>query len=215
MTRKGERMKSVLFRSAYALFIEQGHSKTTYQDISNRSGCKKSLVQYYFPEKDEFIREFFRRWHACTDTKVHSKQNTLAGVLCETVRELHLLYSYTVQQSDSPFSCELLESRLLKREYIPLLKQRQLDKLEGDAEVKKNFERSYVISFGGYIHLLHQDIHRNEVNDASYYAVNQVKLLQQLVPELAVSDTSFVLEDSLLSSASVSATLRRFAELVE
>lgn len=46
---------------AYSLFREKGFAETSYGDIAAACGIKKSLLQYYFPKKDDFISLFVER----------------------------------------------------------------------------------------------------------------------------------------------------------
>ncbi|MBQ1545572.1 MAG: TetR/AcrR family transcriptional regulator, partial [Clostridia bacterium] len=40
---------------AFNLFRASGYNETSFTDIANASGAKRSLVQYYFPKKENLI----------------------------------------------------------------------------------------------------------------------------------------------------------------
>jgi len=44
--------------SIFKLLHEKGFEKTTFQAIADASGYKKTLVQYHFPQKNQFITQY-------------------------------------------------------------------------------------------------------------------------------------------------------------
>lgn len=58
--------KAVIRNNAFSLLMEQGYAKSSYADIAKRSGCKRSLVQYYYPKKNQILLEFVERLIQCS-----------------------------------------------------------------------------------------------------------------------------------------------------
>jgi AcrR family transcriptional regulator len=56
---KGERTRSLLFRTALALFEEKGFDKTTLRDIASTAGVSLGLLYRYFPGKDALVLELY------------------------------------------------------------------------------------------------------------------------------------------------------------
>lgn len=46
---------------AFKVISSEGFNKTTFSDIAASSGVTKSLVQYYFPKKEQFLHEFIKK----------------------------------------------------------------------------------------------------------------------------------------------------------
>lgn len=58
--------KAVIRRNAFSLLMEQGYAKTSYANIAQRSGCNRSLVQYYYPKKSQILIDFVERLIECS-----------------------------------------------------------------------------------------------------------------------------------------------------
>lgn len=55
---KNEQERNRIENIAFNLFRKKGYDETSYTDIAQASGLKKSLVQYYFPKKETLISIF-------------------------------------------------------------------------------------------------------------------------------------------------------------
>lgn len=58
-TDKGEQTRQHIFRTALALFREQGFDAITMQEIALRSGVAKGAAYYYFPGKEAIIQAYY------------------------------------------------------------------------------------------------------------------------------------------------------------
>lgn len=56
--------------AAFRLFMTVGYTEATYAAIAGACGVEKSLVQYYFPQKERLVEEFFRRFLAGIRTRL-------------------------------------------------------------------------------------------------------------------------------------------------
>jgi AcrR family transcriptional regulator len=53
---RGERSREVILEAAIQLFAERGYDGVSLDDITVRSGAKRSLILYYYKNKDELWR---------------------------------------------------------------------------------------------------------------------------------------------------------------
>lgn len=58
--------RDVIRRNAFSLLMQQGYAKTSYTAIAELSGCKRALVQYYYPKKSQFLLDFVQKLIECS-----------------------------------------------------------------------------------------------------------------------------------------------------
>lgn len=59
---KNDRQRELIYQAGIRLFMANGYNATTYADIAVSCGATKSIVQYYFPKKSQFVRAYFDRY---------------------------------------------------------------------------------------------------------------------------------------------------------
>jgi AcrR family transcriptional regulator len=59
---RSEDTRSQIQAAALALFIEQGFTATSLQQIADQVGVTKAALYYYFPSKSELARSIFLPW---------------------------------------------------------------------------------------------------------------------------------------------------------
>jgi AcrR family transcriptional regulator len=79
-TNKGEQTRELIFRSALALFREQGFDATTMQQVAARAGVVKSAAYYYFPGKEAIIQAYYEA--------VQGEQERLCGTVFAETKDL-------------------------------------------------------------------------------------------------------------------------------
>ena len=62
--RDAERSRRQLLAAALDEFAAKGYAATRVQDIAERAGVNKQLVNYYFGGKEGLYRELQRQWEA-------------------------------------------------------------------------------------------------------------------------------------------------------
>ena len=71
--KKNQEARNKINLAARKLFAQKGYSNTTTKDIADEAGCEKTLVQYYFPKKDDFMTFFLEDMLNHTDTYIEKK----------------------------------------------------------------------------------------------------------------------------------------------
>ncbi|MGA8117172.1 MAG: TetR family transcriptional regulator [Actinocatenispora sp.] len=61
--RDAERSRRLLLDAGLHEFADKGYAGARVQDIADRAGVNKQLINYYFGGKDGLYRELCRRWH--------------------------------------------------------------------------------------------------------------------------------------------------------
>lgn len=85
--------------AARELYEEQGLSKTSVQDITNRMGVARSLFYHYFPDKeavtsavlDDYVADFIEatrctRYASSTSTRRSTCSSWASSATCERIR---------------------------------------------------------------------------------------------------------------------------------
>jgi len=60
LTSRGRDRRSAIIKKATKLFAEQGYHPTSVQDIVDALGVGKGVFYWYFPSKDELLKEILR-----------------------------------------------------------------------------------------------------------------------------------------------------------
>jgi AcrR family transcriptional regulator len=79
-TDKGGQTRTLIFKSALALFREQGFDATTMHGIAVHAGVAKSAAYYYFPSKEAIIQAYYET--------VQTEQERLCGEVFASSRKL-------------------------------------------------------------------------------------------------------------------------------
>jgi AcrR family transcriptional regulator len=58
---KNTQSYELIANAAYYLFLEKGYVSTTYQDIEDLCGIKRTMIQHYFPKKTLLALSFFEK----------------------------------------------------------------------------------------------------------------------------------------------------------
>lgn len=171
-----------IFRAAYTVFLEKGFEDASYKDISEKSNLRIATIQYYYPKKDDFLREVIDRLVACIRHSVSRVEGAEGSVRHQTALGLQLLYAYLIMVNSSLFAVDLAHSSPLRNETLIeiALSATRCSKLEG--EKKQEFIDQYIMMFAGYLELF--CAHRNlglEV-DCYKFADNQICALSKVMP---------------------------------
>lgn len=122
-----ERRKELLDISM-DLFCSHGYTQTTVQDICKKAGIAKGTFFYYFPTKEDVLREIFKAWTIHFVHEFSQKAKTL-----DAVPQLRIfLHICARNNSIEPFVDKLLEEghrdlvmqiwqRMIIRVFTPLL----------------------------------------------------------------------------------------------
>lgn len=134
---KKEEKKQNLINSAYELFVSQGLTKTSIDEIVNRANVAKGTFYLYFKDKSDIMQEVVYKISRkiLIEAHVHVKQNSTG----DFVEDVILLLDYIIEY----FSANKLVLKLIERNFSwPLIKEK-LSKTDGDLFLDELLEECF------------------------------------------------------------------------
>ncbi|MEF2655464.1 MAG: TetR/AcrR family transcriptional regulator [Eggerthellaceae bacterium] len=111
---KNDAERARIYNAAIKLFCREGYERTTYRAIAETCETTRSAVQYYYPQKDQFVAQFFNAHLECIYNRVQEKIGTHSDVL-ETFCMMGLLHFDFLlnDRSVRPFISDVIANRAL------------------------------------------------------------------------------------------------------
>ena len=165
---RNDKERSRIYEQAIVLFMERGYAKTTYRDIADACGTTKSMVQHYFPKKEQMAERFFRE--KLDGFMVRAQAMMPAGHtvfdLLTCVGLLH--YDFLLNDSCAALFCaDLLESRALTNKVILEELRWAAERVQDTTPSGVTMEAQFVVALGGAYDLMHKSLLCGEQLNAS------------------------------------------------
>lgn len=111
--------------AAFRLFLAKGYAATSYTDIAKEAGCKRSLVQYYFPKKDELLTELVDQLLELTDEFFESTGAIGGRTRFEEFYVTGQMHFYLLLKCEDmrPLAQDILSSRVITGTVIDTLRK--------------------------------------------------------------------------------------------
>ncbi len=153
-----------IYISAIKLFFEKGYDATSYTEIARTSGMKKSLVQYYFPQKEIFLIKFFHWFFGKTIEYIQEylPENSPKESIVFPLGQV--FYSFLLKDKKAKlFTQDFLSHRDLTEQVITLDAEWLCNHLEiGKKSTRKEALENSLFSMGGFYEFVYHKLKNNE-----------------------------------------------------
>ena len=116
---KNDTERARIYSAAIRLFCHEGYERTTYRAIAEACGTTRSAVQYYYPQKEQFVVQFFDAHLENIYNRVQERIGGNVDVL-ETFCMMGLLHFDFLLNDKSirPFISDVIKNRALTASMI-------------------------------------------------------------------------------------------------
>jgi len=141
-------LKREILLSSQQLFMEKGYRKVTYKQIADMVGISKSLLQYYFPKKNELLKELmnqnFNKWiKTIPTTDLYTKLATFLLMFFDFISE---------NKQIRKFMIEIIDNNELFNSFMSFFSD-WLENKEFTQQVNDKFKAALLFSFSGGLQL--------------------------------------------------------------
>lgn len=162
---RNEKLKVVIRRKAWQLFVTIGYDETTYTILAKACNIKRSLVQYHFPKKETLAQQFLQAELERAQQAWNFSDNDLSHSLDALYAVGTTLYeSFLSDEGRALFLRDILTSRSLTRTVMPFntawitshAQSTQSDQVRNGEEFEPTDET--LTHFGGFYEALYKHL---------------------------------------------------------
>lgn len=196
---KNNQAREMIARAAYHLFLQKGYVNTSYQDISDFCECKRTLVQYYYPQKTHLVISFFE--NLLTETMEYIKDNKQITdnnfVNLFIIGQIHFAFLFKDEKAKM-FTFDIISSRMLTEEILLFNSRWAMNYLKvEDSKQSKQLIDDITYNMGGFYELVYQYLKNNIEMDIPHQLS---KVIISIIMNLGESDDNTV---KILSNHSI------------
>ncbi len=198
--------KEMIVQAACRCFLQNGYQHTSYQKIAEQSGFSKSVVQFHFPKKAQFIPAFFKRltnemWLYLDSHKLLSSNPFASSFCLGQVYFSFLIMNPQVRQ----FSFDVVSSREFTEELLLFNETWCIDYFHVSPERYEQLYDTVTLSVGGAYELIYRSLKYQKEIDSMKIARQVILSLMECLGRSDQAEIDHVLS-TLLSPADILAT---------
>lgn len=173
---------------AFTLISKSGFDNTSISDIAKEADISKSLVQYYFPKKDQFLSDFINRSLGVVETIVNESELKLNGDIERLWAIAYLQYYCAMYNPKMNFlRMDILKDRsitnFVSKEAIEWITKNTTLVEVGNLETQRKIELLLNFIIGGAIDYLYNCLYDDQDVDLEFLSEAAVLLFNPVLKE--------------------------------
>lgn len=170
---KNKQNEEYIAKTAFALFLQKGYNKTTYQKIADATDNERTIVQLYFPKKELLIIEFLNRLLVHSIQYIDNCFPPMENSFVKLYQIGQIYFAFLIQHPN--LTLEIFADRTITEKILFLNEDWAYAFLNMDASYKnENLTEDIVMSMGGAYELIYRNITKGDT-------INIPRLLRKVV----------------------------------
>lgn len=151
----GQNKRNLILSRAFALIMEKGYAKTSYTDIAKACGLTRPLVQYYFPKKEMFMREFIERLLELCGSYLHQRKLNTGSCFTDFYLTGFMYFTFLLENEELiPLAKDLIATRSATESISSVMTQWVASQDELRSYEYRAVETAVITTMGGVYDLI-------------------------------------------------------------